>query len=60
VVLPAGVAVAQVPVDVARRWHRAGIAHFLWLKSAPPIEAEVKPALASTSAAVAMGTDPPA
>jgi deazaflavin-dependent oxidoreductase (nitroreductase family) len=53
VVVPAIVAEARVPAEVARRWHREGIAHCLWLKDAPPIEVEVEPALATTSAAVA-------
>jgi deazaflavin-dependent oxidoreductase (nitroreductase family) len=52
VVVPASVVEARVPADVARRWHRQGIAHYLWLKSDPPIELEVEPALASSSAAV--------
>ena len=51
-VVPASVAEARVPADVARRWHRQGIAHYLWLKSVTPIEVEVEPALASASAAV--------
>jgi deazaflavin-dependent oxidoreductase (nitroreductase family) len=59
-VIPAGDVEAQVPANVARRWQREGIAHFLWLKSAPPIAVEVKPALASTTAAVAVGAEPPA
>lgn len=33
VVVPSGVAEARVPADVARRWHRQGIAHYLWLKT---------------------------
>jgi deazaflavin-dependent oxidoreductase (nitroreductase family) len=53
VVVPASVAEARVPADVARRWQREGIAHCLWLKDAPPIEVEVEPALATASAAVA-------
>jgi deazaflavin-dependent oxidoreductase (nitroreductase family) len=43
-VVPASVAEARVPADVARRWHRQGIAHYLWLKSAPAIEVDVEPA----------------
>ena len=31
-VVPASVAEAQVPADVARRWHRQGLAHFLALR----------------------------
>ena len=31
-VVPASVAEAQVPEDVARRWHRQGLAHFLALR----------------------------
>jgi deazaflavin-dependent oxidoreductase (nitroreductase family) len=49
VVVTASVAEARVPADVARRLHRQGIAHYLWLKSAPPIEVEVEPALAAGS-----------
>jgi hypothetical protein len=44
---------ARVPADVARRWHRQGIAHYLWLNSAPPIEVEVEVGLVSASAGVA-------
>ena len=51
-VVPASVAEARVPADVARRWHRQGIAHYLWLKSVTPAEVAVEPALASASAAV--------
>jgi deazaflavin-dependent oxidoreductase (nitroreductase family) len=51
-VVPANVAEARVPADVARRWHRQGIAHYLWLKSVTPIEIDVEPALATASAAV--------
>ena len=29
-VVPASVAEARVPADVARRWHQQGIAHYLW------------------------------
>ena len=49
VVVPASVAEARLPADVARRLHRQGIAHYLWLKDAAPIEVEVEPALASAS-----------
>jgi deazaflavin-dependent oxidoreductase (nitroreductase family) len=35
-VVPARVAEAQVPADVARRWHRQGLAHFLALRAVPP------------------------
>ena len=38
VVVPASVAEARVPADVARRWHRQGIAHYLWLKNADSSE----------------------
>ena len=48
-VVPASVAEARVPADVARRWHRQGIAHYLWLKPVPPSELEAEPALASAS-----------
>ena len=51
-VVPACVAEARVPADVARHWHRLGIAHYLWLKSVTPIETDVEPALATASAAV--------
>jgi deazaflavin-dependent oxidoreductase (nitroreductase family) len=51
-VVPASVAEARVPSVVARRWHREGIAHYLWLTSVAPIEVEVEPAFASASAAV--------
>ena len=34
-VVPASAAEARVPDDVAHRWHRQGIAHYLWLESAP-------------------------
>jgi len=53
VFVPANVAEGWVPADVARRWRREGIAHYLWLKNAPPIEIEVEPALASAAAAAA-------
>ena len=52
-VVSANFAEARVPEDIARRWHRQGIAHYLWLKSGTPAEAGVEPALASASAAVA-------
>jgi deazaflavin-dependent oxidoreductase (nitroreductase family) len=52
-IVPASVAESRVPAVVARRWHRQAIAHYLWLKSAPPIEVEVQRTLASTPAAVA-------
>ena len=42
-VIPASVAERRVPADVARQWHRQGIAHYLWLRSAAPIEAGVDP-----------------
>jgi deazaflavin-dependent oxidoreductase (nitroreductase family) len=48
-VVPASDAEARVPADVARRWHRQGIAHYLWLKSVPPTEVGVEPVLASAS-----------
>jgi deazaflavin-dependent oxidoreductase (nitroreductase family) len=48
-VVPASDAEARVPADVARRWHRQGIAHYLWLKTAPPPEFEAEPDLASAS-----------
>jgi deazaflavin-dependent oxidoreductase (nitroreductase family) len=32
-VVASSVAEARVPADVARRWHRQGIAHYLWLTS---------------------------
>jgi deazaflavin-dependent oxidoreductase (nitroreductase family) len=32
-VVPASVAEARVPADVALRWRRQGIAHYLWLKT---------------------------
>jgi deazaflavin-dependent oxidoreductase (nitroreductase family) len=51
-VVPARVAEARVPVDVARRWHRQGIAHYLWLKSAPA-EVAGEPVPVSASVAVA-------
>jgi deazaflavin-dependent oxidoreductase (nitroreductase family) len=47
--VPASVAEAWVPADVGRRWHRQGIAHYLWLKSVPPTEFEAEPTLASTT-----------
>ena len=53
VVVPASFAEARVPAGVARRLRRQGIAHYLWLKDAPPIEVEVEPALSTASAAVA-------
>jgi deazaflavin-dependent oxidoreductase (nitroreductase family) len=43
-IVSAKFAEARVPEDVARRWHRQGIAHYLWLKSAPAIEVDVEPA----------------
>jgi deazaflavin-dependent oxidoreductase (nitroreductase family) len=43
-VVSANFAEAQVPEDIARRWHRQGIAHYLWLKSGTPAEAGVQPA----------------
>jgi deazaflavin-dependent oxidoreductase (nitroreductase family) len=50
-VVQAGVAEARVPADVARRWHRQGIAHYLWIRSvlASDAEAKAEPALASGS-----------
>ncbi len=33
-VVPASVAEAQVPADIARRWHRQGLAHYLTLRVA--------------------------
>jgi deazaflavin-dependent oxidoreductase (nitroreductase family) len=48
-VVSAGFAEARAPADVARRWHRQGIAHYLWLKTVPPTEVEAEPTLASAS-----------
>ena len=48
-VVPASDAEARVPADVARRWHRQGMAHYLWLKTLPPTEFEDEPALALAS-----------
>jgi deazaflavin-dependent oxidoreductase (nitroreductase family) len=42
-VVPASVAEARVPAVVGRRWHRQGIAHYLWLTSVTPIELDVGP-----------------
>jgi deazaflavin-dependent oxidoreductase (nitroreductase family) len=39
-VVPAGVAEAQVPETVARRWRRQGIAHYLSLQSYPRVPCE--------------------
>jgi deazaflavin-dependent oxidoreductase (nitroreductase family) len=50
-VVPASVAEARVPADVARRWHWQGIAHYLWLQSAPT-EVEGEPVPVSASVAV--------
>ena len=33
-IVPASVAEPQVPAEIARRWHRQGIAHFLALRAA--------------------------
>jgi deazaflavin-dependent oxidoreductase (nitroreductase family) len=52
-VVSANFAEARVPEDIARRWHRQGIAHYLWLNSVTPAEVGVEPALASASAGVA-------
>jgi deazaflavin-dependent oxidoreductase (nitroreductase family) len=52
-VVSAAVAEARVPEDIARRWHRQGIAHYLWLKSVMSAEVGAEPTLASASAAVA-------
>jgi deazaflavin-dependent oxidoreductase (nitroreductase family) len=35
-VVPASVAEPQAPMDVARHWHRQGVAHFLSLRAATP------------------------
>ena len=43
-VVSANFAEGRVPEDLARRWHRQGIAHYLWLKSVTPAEAGVEPA----------------
>ena len=48
-VISATVAESRVPANVARRWHRQGIAHYLWLKAVPPTEFEAEPALTSAS-----------
>ena len=42
-VVPANFAEARVQEGVARRWHRQGIAHYLWLKSVTPAEVGVDP-----------------
>ena len=43
-VVSANFAEARVREDIARRWHRQGMAHYLWLKSGTPTEAGVEPA----------------
>jgi deazaflavin-dependent oxidoreductase (nitroreductase family) len=48
-VVPANDAEARVAADVARRWHRQGIAHYLWLKTVQPTESQAEPDLASAS-----------
>ena len=49
-VVSANFAEARVPQDIARRWHRQGIAHYLWLKSVPPIEDDVESTFAAHEA----------
>jgi deazaflavin-dependent oxidoreductase (nitroreductase family) len=50
-VVSADFAEARVPQDVARRWRRQGIAHYLWLRSVTPAEVAVDAAVASASRA---------
>ena len=52
-VVSANFAEARVTGDIARRWHRQGIAHYLWLKSITTGGVGVEPTSASASAAVA-------
>jgi deazaflavin-dependent oxidoreductase (nitroreductase family) len=51
-VVSARFAEARVPEDIARRWHRQGIAHYLWLKSVTPAEVAVDSGRASASTPV--------
>ena len=48
-VVQASVAEARVPAGVAQRWHRQGIAHYLWISSVLATEAEAEQALAPGS-----------